>query len=204
MADIIGFGGKLSGGKSVTAVSYLIDDYEKGKKIVSNIPLYGLKEYTFIESEDLATFIISNYKNQKEIEKRFFNASLFIDEARNLLSARKSNSNLNEIITQFLMMLGKLDCNFYYTYQIFGSQIDIQLREITHNLIECKRVDKNGNPYFGPRKAAIKIYIHCIVWEIVEGGLKEAGQYYYDPEPFFKYYNTREFVIVDREKYLKR
>lgn len=207
MADIIGFGGKLSGGKSVTAMMMLEDDYNKGKKIISNIPLFfpDNSKIRYIESEALADFILKHYKDQQKIEEIFLNSTLFIDEVRNLLSARKSMSNLNELITQFLMMLGKLDCNFYYTFQIFGSQVDLQLREITHYVFECKRIDENGNDYNGPRISEKKIYINVKIYEVVGEGMRYTGtQFTYDPQPFFKYYNTREFIIVDREKFLKK
>lgn len=186
----------------------LKDDYEAGKKIISNIPLFEFPDksrISYIESEDLIAFIMKNYKNQEEIKRIFLNSTLFIDEAKTILDAHRSNSSVNVLVTQFLMMLGKLDCNFYYTFQIFGSQIDIQLREITHYIFECKRIDENGNDYNGKRIANVPIFINVKIFEVTEEGLIFTGsEFTYKPDEFYKYYNTREFIVVDRDKFLKK
>lgn len=202
---IIGIGGKLSGGKTCTMVHLALKLHkENKKKIVSNIKLYGV-EYTYIESEELIDFIIRNKRNEEEIKRVFYDSVLLIDEIRNLISARKSSSNLNEVITQFLMMLGKLDCFCLYTYQVLGSQVDLQMREITSYQLECFRIDEKGkNLQFEKRVLPYPVYILVAVYEYTLEKLVYLGKFILDPVNVYKFYNTREIIIVDRDKYLKR
>lgn len=205
MSYIIGGGGKLSGGKTVTFVKYCIDMHNKhGYKIITNAKLKNI-DYQYFKSDDLINFIMSNMDNDKVLLDMFYRSILFIDEARNLFSARKSMSNLNEMLTQFIMMLGKLSCHFLYTYQAWTSMIDLQLREITHLLLDMQRVDMNKQPLQGDRILKQDILIKVSIQKIVKDKIINTGKFYYfDPKPYFKYYNTREMILVDRTKYLKK
>lgn len=203
---IIGLGGKLSGGKTATMVYLALRTKEQyNKKIVSNFKLYGV-DYTYMESEDLIDFIIENKRNEDKVKEVFYDSVLLVDEVKNLVSARKSMTNLNETITQFLMMLGKLDCFFLYSYQVLGSMVDVQLREISTYQLECFRYDANGkNLQFERRVLPYPVYILVDVYEnTLNQKLIKVGTFVYNPANYYKFYNTREFVIVDRDKYLKK
>lgn len=59
---IFGIGGKLSSGKTVTAVRYAYDEGKKGKKVISNIKLFFPKkiEVIYLNNTDTIEFIKNN------------------------------------------------------------------------------------------------------------------------------------------------
>jgi len=201
---IIGFGGNLSGGKTVTCVMLAYQQWLLGKKIISNITLnFGNnKNVVLMKNSEFVDFLIRNFEQPDKIKEMFFNSVLILDEITNLLSARKSTTNLNELITNFIMMAGKLDCDVLYTYQILNSQVDKRLREICNIFCECYRVDSKGQLiFYKPRVVREKIYIKVIM-EIEFGifGIR-FKQFTYDPEPFYQLYDTREVTLLNRAMY---
>lgn len=208
MSRLVGLGRKLSGGKTATAVFFLQQDFEQGNKIIANIPL-KIPGAIYMPSEQLVDFIVENKRKlseddyQKLIEEKFRDSSILIDEAKGLFSARRSMTNLAEITTDFIMLLGKLDCNFYYTFQIFSSQVDLQLRDITDNICICTRENLDGTPFVGKRIPNVPIRIHVKVYEFdINFNLIDTGiEFYFDPLIVAPLYNTRQFTIMDREKF---
>jgi len=202
MSDVVGLTGAMSSGKTVTSISLLKYYHDQGKRIISNHKLRGIP-HKYLNSEDFVKFIIENYNNQAKIEDNFFNSVVFIDEARGLYSARRSMTNLAEITTSFIFMLSKLSCDFLYTTQLLQSQIDLQLRSITTHLLECERVNSKGFPYHGDRIGDEPVFIRIRLWRpslINKGWTTSNKFYYFDPSPYYKYYNTREILIVNRSK----
>lgn len=212
----IGFGGKLSGGKTTTALVFALDFSGQGlrKKLITTVKLLGVK-CLYIKTSDLVDFVYKYKEDNEMLEQMFFNSVLLLDEIRNIISARKSTSNLNEVFTQFLMMAGKLDCDILYTYQIFNSQVDVQLREITDMNFECTRTDEQGRELEGrysrmriPRdEQGNLIPVRINVRRMEYDGnnlLPTKNTLNYDPMDYAKYFNTREIIILDREKYLKK
>lgn len=202
---VLGLGGALSGGKTVTCMYFIKEALKEGKKVISNITLYGIP-YTNM-SFDQFIAILQKYRNdQKKLMEIFYNSIMLWDEARNLISARKATTNLNEMSTSFLMMAGKLDCDIVYTYQVLTSMIDLQLREITTYFLDCTRIDSKGNPIMGKKRILdekVLILVRLMMYENEQ--LNYTGKkFIFDPEPYYKYYNTREIVLLDREKYLVR
>lgn len=205
MSYIIGGGGKLSGGKTVTFIKFLVDMYnEQELKIISNIKLKHIP-HIHLTSDQFILFIKSNMENQQKLRNMFYKSIVFIDEARNLFSARKSSSNLNEMMTSFIMMLGKLNCYFFYTFQVWDSMIDKQLREISHLVLNMERIDENGNPVVDDRKVDYPIFIKVNILIPTKDELVNTGKFFiFNPNPYFKYYDTEEIVLVNREKYLSK
>lgn len=87
---LIGSGGKLSGGKTITGM-YLMDHFglAKKKKIISNIQL-NLDDYELITNDELIMFIKQNINDQKALMEKFYNSFMILDEIRGLISARKN------------------------------------------------------------------------------------------------------------------
>lgn len=204
---IFGIGGKLSSGKTVTAVRYAYDEGKKGKKVISNIKLFFPKkiEVIYLNNTDTIEFIKNNAENPETLYKLFSHSVILWDEITNLFNARKSGSLLNDLLTSFIMYCGKMDADIVFTYQVRGSQVDKRLREICNIYANCYRVTEDGKPLiFSPRIVNKKIYI--IVAMLINLDLlgQRIVKQIYDPEPIYKLYDTREIILLDRSKYLKK
>lgn len=101
------------------------------------------------------------------------------------------------------MMLGKLDCDLYYTYQVLESMVDKQLRLVTDYNLKTYRVDKLGRLFQGKRIVDQKIFILVEVYIYENDEETYIGKFFYDPSKYFNWYNTREIVLVDRDKYTR-
>lgn len=193
---IIGIFGNLSSGKTLLAVKLLKDEMDKNPntKIISNI--YLKFPYKFLDMESLVTEIISN-------KEQFENALLFIDEGHNIFESRRSTSKVNVDTTRFITQIGKLNCNLIFTSQMF-SQADIRIRELCDILCFCARIDKNGRPLIlQPRIVDQKIFIEVRIMIKLYGGLSFTAKIVrFNPEPYFNLYETKEIVVLDRDKYL--
>lgn len=201
---IIGAFGNLSSGKTATCVKYCYENLQKGKKIISNIKLNF--EYKHLELDELFEIAFSdNVQYKKEF---FFKTILFIDEIHNIIDARRSNSQLNTKFTQFVTQIGKLDCTLLFTSQIFSSQVDLRVREMCNVIITCFRTDDKGKLLvFEDRISQKNVYIWCIM-EVLFFGVDSKDNpktmYSYNPKDIFEKYDTREIVLLDRDKYLKK
>lgn len=200
----IGLGGKLSSGKTVIGLSYVIDALKNNKKIISNIELD--LQYTHLSNEGFLRYIIKALDNPDLLNKMFFNSCLFLDEISQLLDARKSTSYVNDLVTNFIIMAGKLDCDIIFTYQILESQVDLRLREICDLFGYCIPLDENLNPMFLRTKRIIENQIYILVLYTLNLGTFGNFEYYklYDPKPFYKLYNTREIVLLNRDLFKKK
>lgn len=209
-----GFGGGLSQGKTISGLALAIDwSNNHEKKIISNCKLYGLPNTEYIPTKDLIDFLFNNMDNTKALEEKLNNSVLFIDEARTILSARKSTSNLNEVVTTVMMNLGKIDCDVILTFQLYGSQIDKQARAVMDLNFECVKFRKDGKPFtFKQRRqripkyddgslipTIIKVYV-CI--EVSDGVLQRTERFIgIEPLEYAKYFDTRQMITLDREPY---
>lgn len=204
---ILGLGGKLSGGKTVTAVRYCYRKGLEGKKVISNIKLNFPKnykiDYVYMPNEKFIMFLKNNYNKPDVIKDLFYNSVLLLDEISNLLSARKSSSLLNELVTNFMMMLGKLNADCVYTFQVKDSQVDKRLREISQVYANCYRIDSKGNALIDKdRKLKEKVYIIVIYLRDLDILGEQVIPEIYDPSPFYNMYETEEIILLDRSKYM--
>lgn len=204
---IIGFGGKLSGGKTVRSVGLAYNmALKSGKRIISNIDLNMPSSIDVIKlsPEKFIDFLKANYENSLLLKDTFSDSILLFDEIANYVSSRKSTTMLNELIVEFFMMLGKLNAHLIYTAQVFESQTDKILRNCTNIYANCYRFTKDGPVDFEKdRKINEKVYILVMYeydYDIL--GIKVIPEVF-DPEPYFNMYNTEEFVLLDRSKYLR-
>lgn len=194
----IGLIGNLSGGKTVTAIRLSKELFNK--PIIANI---GLVDSKFISNDMFVEIVKKNYERPDELRKIFGNKTLLLDEIYNLISARRSSTTLNELLTNFFMMLGKINSHLIYTSQVVTSQTDRRVRDLTSLFGECYRIDVNGKPLiFDDRKVKQKIFI-AVIYEIIT--IKGVMNFtdVFDPAPYFKMYNTEEITLLDRTQYLK-
>lgn len=203
---IIGLNGNLSGGKTITAVKLLYDDFIKGRKIISNINLNFDDELAVmcINNHDLISLIKNNYSNPKALREIFEDTTFFMDEVGFLINAR-SRGNLNELITGFLMMVGKLNCNVIYTSQIQQSQTDLRLREITNVICFCQKISAiNYQPIiFGERIVKEPILIQVEAKFYIGLDRLKRTKTVFNPSPYYHMYDTKEITTLDRSQYLR-
>lgn len=204
---IIGVGGNLSGGKTVTGVRFCYNKGLQGKKVLSNIKLNFPKEikYEFISNTELVEFIKTYYEDSDKIREKFENSVMLLDEIVNLLSARKSGSALNELLTNWFMMLGKLSTDVVLTYQLGSSQLDNRVREaIITKEAYCFRMNNKKKMILDNTDRIIneKIYI-LIIWIENLGIFKKTTAEIYDPQDYFKMYDTKEITLMDRSVFIK-
>lgn len=196
----IGIIGNLSAGKTLIAV-YLA--MQQNKAIISNCRLNIDYEYLPDES------FIRWYKtvlDQKDtlrgmyIKRKYGNKCWLLDEAHNLLNARLAGSDINELITQMLRFLGKINCDIIYTSQLFKSDIDKRLREITDIIIEPMRISEFGKPLiFEERKLKRKVYIMArITYNMGHMGYRIANVVM-DLERYYQYYDTEHIYVINRK-----
>lgn len=205
---ILGLGGKLSGGKTVTSVRFAHDQWLSGKKVLSNIELNfprNNERCYKLTNEQFVDYLKANFDNQQAIRKMFENSVLLLDEIGNILSARKSTSLLNEMITQFIMMAGKLNCDIVYTAQLQESQADLRLRGVTNIYGNCYRYTAEGfKPLIFENRVVTEKILIVVIMEFDFDLLgRTITQMVYDPSPYYSMYDTKEITLLDRTKYLR-
>lgn len=202
---IIGFYGGLSGGKTISMIRTAINEQRKTqKRIITNMRLKNCRNF-YMSNDDTIQFLQRNYQDQDAIKRIFANSIIVWDELTTMIDARKSTTNLNTLMTLFMMMLHKIDANpVLYTSQVPSSMIDLRLREITDAWARCKRIDKYGNIILSTeRKMKTDILIR-IDWEIILDPEVKQFTEIFDPKEFYDSYDTTEIILLDREKYLSR
>lgn len=199
---IIGNCGVLSSGKSVTTV-YIginINKISPRKRIISNMDLN--LNYTRFTNEEFLKFYdrildLSEKERDFLLKRQFFNTIWLNDEIENLVDARLVRSKKTLNTTQFITLLGKLDCDLIYNAQIFNSQVDLRLRGLTNCLVETERVYMDGSPVImGSRILEEPILIK------IKGQIKVNSETiiefldFFNPQPYYKYYNTRQVILT--------
>lgn len=212
---IIGIFGTLGCGKSLLSTKISIERaLEKGKKIISNGIMTGLPagiDFFYMSSHSFVDFLQENYENKEKLANYFQWSVLRIEEMENLISARRSSSALNDLCLMFFRMCGKIDCDLIYDCQVFGSDIDIVLRELTPIIITSQKIDQEGNLLIFEdripknKDGSIKPVAFIVDYEFNMGvqGIIRAREIL-DLSDFYEKYNTREFLLLNRNKYLKK
>lgn len=192
-----------SSGKGIISTKFL--RWRKSiipKRIITNCYIND-KDAIIKTSEEI-------YKYSKQ-PSLFRNSYLYITEMHNIIDARRTNSLMNTNFTQFLTQVGKIDCDIIYDSQLIvtAQQVDIRLREFTPLRFICSRYKIVNNKMipaiFEPRiiKEQIAILIEMDLTTGDKTKHKKIG-YYKPTKEDFEYYQTREIVTLDREKFLKK
>jgi len=203
---IFGIGGKLSGGKTCTAVKFAYDRYNDGKKVISNfmVNFPGDQRNIFMNNEQFVDFIKTHYMDQQGLKRMFFNSVLILDEVQNLISSRSSATQLNNLLLNFFMMAGKLDCDIVYTAQVQDSMVDKIIRECTNVYCNCYRITEDGKPLIFENRIYNKRILIVVIMQFDFDVLgQQIRTLIYDPAEFYKFYDTREITLLDRTKYMR-
>lgn len=209
MPECVGFFGEMSSGKGIAStifLKYCLKNYPR--RIISNCWL-KLEKYTRLTTEEFYDKLLENISF-------FDNSYLYISELHNIVDSRRSGSALNTTFTQKVTQLGKRDCKLIYDSQMFG-QIDIRLRDFTPYRIICRRFKIINNKLIQPNFYDGRIlkdkegnYIPIAIKRILNYTDKDDKEVYkniptlYPTQEDFDFYNTREIITLDRDKYLRK
>lgn len=129
---LIGIEGGLGSGKTVLKVSYLKKDSDKGKRIVCNMPLFGI-EY---EEFDVNRFL----KNDREYNNSLRNSTIGIDEITVYMDCRVGSSKSNLLMGYLVLQSRKRGIDIYYTTQSFDLVDFNRLVRYTNIFIMCEEI----------------------------------------------------------------
>lgn len=184
---IYGFVGQIRQGKTLSVMPELVNYYNKGKTIYSNIKLnIPFKPLTL-------QMLIDAVEDNKDIFEP--DSIVFIDEIHIWLDSRCSVSKRNKIVTYFLLQTGKmgLDSDYglilIYTTQ-WIDQIDKRLRHLTEILIECQKFEFEG----------LKLFNNHIT-EFRGRDIIEYDRQFIGTKELYNMYNTKEIVRIEKTKY---
>ena len=174
---IILYTGRRGAGKTLTMVKDIIQFYNSGWKIVSNVPIEGI-EYELMNSED----IISLDKNTK-----LNNAVLVIDEIQILFDSRRSGSGGNKSFSNFIQQIRKRNIILLCTTQFAGTT-DLRIRQHT---------DVIARPKFNKENLVIDVIYYDIT--ATEDNLYSEEiinrRVVFDARQVFNRYDTKKTIV---------
>lgn len=124
---IVGFTGIMGSGKTLSLTRRVYQEYNKGKKIYSN--MHFNFPYERITKEKLLAY--------KQDHTLFNNCVIVIDEIHVFIDSRRSMSKGNVDIGHLLVMTRKLSVALFWTSQQ-SHQVDKRLRSNTDIMIYCE------------------------------------------------------------------
>ena len=125
---IIGIEGFLGDGKTIYMVRCAKIDFANGRKIYSNIKLFGINYFPLV---------IEDFLN-KDSSDKFKNCTLLIDEITLFMDCRRSNRKENIAISTLLRQSRKRSIDIYYTCQSLD-ETDLRLIRYTSIFVIAQR-----------------------------------------------------------------
>lgn len=166
---IIGMEGGLGSGKTIIMVRYLNKDYKLyHRSIKANL-------WLDFPHEKL------NIKQMLSNEQQLKNVSVGIDELTVFADCRNSMSELNKLISYFVLQTRKRNVCLYFTTQDFG-MVDKRIMRHTLIRIHCMKV-KGANHLR-----------HYEIHDIRDSLFNMPQEFIMDIRPYFEMYNTDEII----------
>lgn len=202
--------GAVGSGKTVSMVKKIVDE---DRFCFTNFNMREYKNYHRLKVSDIIMDmgdekkkkLMVNWKFWDDQRKRKGGFSVYLDEIHNIADSRSAMSNTNRLITRWLSQIRKITSDSENDLIIITqsiAQVDIRFRELAQMIISCRKIIK---PYGGKNKGE-KVYIQwSFYWNIYdyEIGRKLKTSYVFLANPYFRYYNTLDFVTFeDAEVYL--
>jgi len=164
-SGIIGIIGDRGSGKTCFMTRLLLQDYNNGRKIITN---YWVDfPHTKMSFEDLAN-----------LPTHINGSTIALDEIHVAVDSRESMSSINKQLTKLATQLRKRNIILYYTTQRFNL-IDKRLRDQTDYLVRMS-----------PASDGIFIASTYNRWTLD----KPLTNKRFDGKPFYKYYDTTEVI----------
>ena len=168
----VGIEGGLGSGKTLMMARYLALDFMRHhRRVYSNFWLDF--DYTKLDVRDM----LKKKENLKDV-------SVGIDELTVFADCRSSMSELNKLISYFVLQTRKRNVCLYYTTQDFGM---VDKRIIQHTLVRvfCSKV--KGKPDDYPMR-------RYEILDIRDSFTNPPQVFYMDIRPYFNLYNTDEII----------
>jgi hypothetical protein len=169
---IVGIEGGLGSGKTLMMARYLAKDC-----LVHHRDIYANFWLDF-EYKKL------NVRDMLDKKANLLNVSVGIDEITVFADCRSSMSELNKLISYFILQTRKRNVCLYYTTQDFA-MVDKRIIQHTHIRIFCSKV--KGKPADYP----IRRYE---ILDIRDSLLNPPQVFYMDIRPYYHLYNTDEII----------
>lgn len=183
---IIGIEGFLGDGKTIYMVRCAKIDFANGRKIYSNIKLFGV-EYTPLLIEDFL---------EKESSDKFKNCTILIDEITLFMDCRRSHRAENIAISTLLRQSRKRSIDIYYTCQSLD-ETDLRLIRYTSIFVIAQRC------YAKTNNGDIKELENYRQYIIIDSRKRKENltRVNMDISKYFNYYDTDEIIeSIYREK----
>jgi len=185
---IIGIEGFLGDGKTIYMVRCAKIDFEHGRKIYSNIKLFGV-EYTPLHIEDFL---------EKDSSDKFKNCTILIDEITLFMDCRRSHRAENIAISTLLRQSRKRSIDIYYTCQSLD-ETDLRLIRYTSIFVIAQRC------YARTNNGEIKEIEKYRQYIIIDSRKRKENltRVNMDISKYFNYYDTDEIIesiYADRKK----
>jgi len=211
--------GGVGSGKSITAIKDIIKTETNGKSLiftnfnVRKKGIFRLKESHIIKnfgSEKKPDYKV-NFEFWNDLIKKGIKFDIYIDEAHNIINARRSMSKWNILFNKWFTQIRKILGDMKEHHLIVISQrknaIDLTVRDLAQEIIFClKKEFKPINTEIEPNKFKLcpKTYIFLFHFEgmrmsqdfelFLMGSKTYSKITYFLANPFFKYYNSFQLL----------
>lgn len=170
---IVGIEGGLGSGKTLMMSRYLSKDFHRLHRVV--YANYWLNfDYKKL-----------NIRDMLDKKQSLLNVSVGIDELTVFADCRNSMSELNKLISYFILQTRKRNVCLYYTTQDFG-MVDKRIIQHTHVRIFCSKV--KGKPDDYPLR-------RFEIVDIRDSFNNPPQVFYMDIRPYYDIYNTDEIIV---------
>ena len=171
---LIGIEGELGGGKTLMMVRYLLQEYARKRKIMTNLKL-NYASYLPLD-------IISLLEDNKELE----NVVLGIDELTVYVDCRLSMSKANRFFSYLVLQSRKRGVDIYYTTQDM-SMIESRVTDHTYFFVLCEKIfDKNNK--------CVDDYRYYTIFDFRNRRKPYIDNFVMKIRPYYKYYDTDQII----------
>lgn len=130
------------------------------------------------------------------LDEKIKSSDVFIDEFYLYMDSRKFMSDINSLLSYFAFQSRKLDLNIYLSTQIIRT-IDIRMREMIDNIIECEKIVRNG------KLVGFKYIIFSNIND-KNVGFKQMFLSIDNAKPYFSKYDTYQIIKTPLFESIKR
>ena len=171
---LIGIEGELGGGKTILGVKWIRKESIKGRPILTNLNLNGIK-YKPLD-------VLELLKDNKELT----NVVLAIDELTVYVDCRMSSSKANLFFSYLVLQSRKRNVDIYYTTQNMDM---VDKRVFQHTLLQvlCEKL-------FNSQNKEIDGYRYYTIFDFRNPRRPRTKSYTWDIRPYYKYYDTDQII----------